>query len=426
MPGIPPAAAEARAAQFFDGLGARFADPVINPRYDAARVRLAQGALIPSRVFDDTVVWDGEARPSAYGRALYVSGELVNGRYHLETRPLLTPASHLGDTRHSISLEQVAPSVYRWDTNVDVAIGSITADEVATALEALFRSAGGQSEFALRENYRAAFPRAAAAFGRGFSVDTLRIAPGVAPAERGTTSVDLTIGFHPDDMRASFPAMAGYVDKYVGSARYHFSLADRTGAQLFDVVGRARTLTVHYRVHNGVLVTLAGDPRPWPDSLELTLDVLLKIKHLNVGFHDLHTSFVIENSGHERAWAIVARTEPQWDLPLAAEHLIRTPLRRPFSGDGAMFRLSIRDSAGAQTIFSRRTRLEVQESAIVRFLGALTSHAIGDLDSRVEIEEDRFIHEGLAALRADLGPLASRWSDGGAGAGSSSESAGSR
>jgi hypothetical protein len=247
-----------------------------------------------------------------------------------------------------------------------------------------------------------------AVFGRGFSVDTLRVTPGPA----GTTSVAMTVGFHPELMRPAYPALAGYVDKYLGPAKYHFTLLDRSGAPLFDVVGRDRTATLRYRVRNGALVALTGEPRPWPDSLELRADISLKVKHFTVGFHDLLTSFVIDDDGRDRSWTINARREPNWDLPLLSEHFIRTPLRRPFLGDGALFRLSVRDSAGIQSVFTRRTRLDVQESTILRFIGSLAAHAMGDLDTRVEGEEDRYLHDGFAALRADLGPLSARWGAG--------------
>ena len=47
----------------------------------------------------------------------------------------------------------------------------------------------------------------------------------------------------------------------------------------------------------------------------------------------------------------------------------------------------------------------------MRFIGSLASHALGDLDMRVETEEDRFLHDGFGALagrspraRAGLAP----------------------
>ena len=38
----------------------------------------------------------------------------------------------------------------------------------------------------------------------------------------------------------------------------------------------------------------------------------------------------------------------------------------------------------------------------MRFIGSLASHALGDLDVRVEAEEDRFLRDGFVALQADL------------------------
>jgi hypothetical protein len=133
------------------------------------------------------------------------------------------------------------------------------------------------------------------------------------------------------------------------------------------------------------------------------------VRHFTVGFRKLVTDFVISNSGHDRSWTVIAQREPMWDLPLITERLLRAPLHRPFEGAGSMLRLSVRDSAGAQSLFIRRTRLDVQESAIMRFVGALIGHAVGELDARVELEEDRFIRDGFAALQADVRALARRW-----------------
>jgi hypothetical protein len=402
--GPSPALAESHADQLFDAVATRFNQVELAPKYDAARVRLAQSALAPSRIFDDTVVW--EARPSAALRLLYVSGTMAaNGRYRLDPRPTLTPPAHPGDTRHTIALELLSPSVYRWDTNVELGIGAVSAEEVSILLSTLFRAAEGSNEKELRDDYRAAFPRATTAFGRGFSLDSLRLTPSAI----GATSVMLTGGFHPELMRPAYPALASYLDKYLGPAKYHFALADRSGAPLFDVVGRDRSMTIRYRVSKGQLVTLLGPPRPWPDSLVLTSDVSLKVKVFTIGFHQLVTDFVISNTGHDRSWTVTAQKEPGWDLPMLTERLLRAPLRRPFEGAGSMFRMGVRDSTGMQSVLVRRTRLDVQESAIMRFVGSLASHAVGDLNDKVEIEEDRFLHDGFAALQADTRALGGRW-----------------
>jgi hypothetical protein len=157
------------------------------------------------------------------------------------------------------------------------------------------------------------------------------------------------------------------------------------------------------------LSTLAGAPRPWPDTLRLTSDVSVKVKLFRVGFHQLVTDFVISNVGHERAFTILAQKEPEWEMPLATSHLLRTPLHRPFLGQGSMFQLSVRDSAGAQTVFARRTRFDVQESTIARFLGSIAGRMLGDLDGRVEADEDRFLRDGFVAMQSDLRTVARTW-----------------
>jgi hypothetical protein len=405
--GTSPGVAENRANQLVEAMTARFSPTELSPRYDVARVKLAQAALTPSKVFNDTAVWDTKPTPTT--RLVYITGHLLDGgKYRLETRPSLTPATRLGDTRHVVSLEklpQLGDDVYRWDTRVDLAVGSVTAEDVGKLGTALFAAAEGRGERELRDDYRAAFPRATAAFGRGFTIDSVRATPGAL----GTTSVAVTASFRPNLMKPAFPALAKYLDKYLGPAKYHLSLADRAGVPLFDAVGHDRTLTVRYRVQQGKLTSLSGTPKPWADSLVLTSDVSLKVKIFTVGFKALVTDFVISNSGHDRSWAVVAQREPKWSLPLFTESLIRSPLRRPFEGQGATIKLSVRDSAGAQTLVTRRTRLDVQESTIMRFLGGLVSHAIGELDAAVEAEQDRFFRDGFVAIQADLKALVPRW-----------------
>lgn len=401
--GPSPAVSESHADQLFDAMATRFNQVELTPKYDTARVRLAESALVPSRVFNDSSVW--VALPSPKIRILYISGSTLAGHYRLEPRALLTPTLRPGDTRHTVALERLGPSVYRWDTRVDLAVGAITGEEISVLLSRLFGAAEGRSERELRDDYRAAFPRATAVFGRGFTMDSLRVLPGAL----GTTSVAITATFRPELMRPSYPALTSYLNKYLGPAQYHFALSDRAGVALFDVVGQNRSITVHYRVQQGQLVSLFGPPRPWSDTLVLVSDASIKVRHFTVGFRKLVTDFVISNSGHDRSWTVIAQREPMWDLPFITERLLRAPLHRPFEGAGSMLRLSVRDSAGAQSLFIRRTRLDVQESAIMRFVGALIGHAVGELDARVELEEDRFIRDGFAALQADVRALGRRW-----------------
>jgi hypothetical protein len=400
-----PAVAERRADELFGAFAARFTQVERNPKYNAARMRLAQAALVPSRVFGDTSVWS--TQPSSNQRLLLIQGELRNARYQLEARPSLAAIVRPSDSHHSVLLERVGDHAFRWETQVEFGLGSLTADDAGAIVSNLLRAAEGRAGRDLRVDYRGAFPRAAGAFGRGFSIDSLQALPSAA----GTTNVTLVVAFRPDAMRASFPLLAGYLDKYLRPAKYHFTLTDRSSAVMFDMVGADRRLTIKYRLQHGKLVSLSGAPRPLPDTLQLHADASLKVKMFTVGFHNLVTDFAINRSARERSWTVVAQREPEWDLPLATEHLIRSPLRRPFEGPGAMFRVGVRDSVGGQSLLVRQARLAVQESAIMRFIGSLATHATKELADRVEVERDRFLREAFAALQEDVGALAVRWAD---------------
>jgi len=400
--GPTPAQAEARADQLFEGFAARFNSVELAPKYAVARIKLAQSALVPSKIFNDSAVW--EAQPSAKERELFVNGFTApNGHYRLESHPSLGTTQRPGDTRHVITLQQTGPSTFHWDTSVELSIGSITAENISVLISTLLAAPQTRAEAELRQDYRSAVPRATALLSHGF--DTLHVTPGPS----GTTSVVMTLAFRPDLMKPVYPALAGYLDKYLGPAKYHFAFADHSGAPVFDVLGRDRTMTIRYRLDQGKLTTLAGPPKPWPDTLQLTSDLTLKVKHLTVGFHSLLTDVAIDNEGHDRGYTFVSQHEPKWDLPFVTERLLRSPLRHPFEGDGALFSITVRDSVGAQSALGRHVKLNVQESAIMKFLGLLASHAMGDLDARVEADEDRFIRDLFTSLQADLKAQGSKW-----------------
>ena len=125
------------------------------------------------------------------------------------------------------------------------------------------------------------------------------------------------------------------------------------------------------------------------------------MKIFDVGWHNLTTDFIISRTDRSRSWLFLARTEPDWDLPLVTARLIRTPLRHPFEGNGSSFEVAVIDSAGGQTILARRARLEVKESVIMRFLSSLVARVFDDLDAQVEQEEADFIRELMGAFQQD-------------------------
>src|SRR5947199_3946 len=86
--------------------------------------------------------------------SLAACGDALDGKFVLQPRVNLTAPRAAGDTRHVISLTRLAGSVYRWDTSVEYAMGSISAGEVAALFEAVLTSARARPEQEARADYR--------------------------------------------------------------------------------------------------------------------------------------------------------------------------------------------------------------------------------------------------------------------------------
>ncbi len=387
--------ADVKVAQLAEALAARFTSPERSGRYESARRRLVRGALTPSRVYGDTSVWSATVPPAT--QALMAHGELTDHGYRFEIVPDPSVSLKLGDARHAITLRRLSDNEFRWNAAVDFAIGSLTADDAAVMLANLLASGDDRDPVLIRAAANASFPRSGAVLSRIFTIDSLTLRAG----GQGTTTINLTLGIRGEGLRATAPHFADYIRKYVTTSRYRFALTDRGGAMYFDAVGADQRLTIRYRIRGGTIVSYLGPPRTLPDSLRLASDLSMHVKIFDVGWKNLATDFVIRRTEHAHSWTILAQTEPNWQLPLITERLLRSPLRRPFQGEGAMLELGVADSAGTQTLLYRRSRLEVKESPILRFLGGLVTRVIDDLDTTVEREEAAYIRELMAAFQQD-------------------------
>jgi hypothetical protein len=376
-------------------MSARHADVVRNPKYQYARLQIAKGALVPSRVFDDSAAWTGS---SGAVRLLETQGASVGGKYVLNSRAGLVPPREPADGRHITTLSRMSSNEFRWDTNVDFAIGSIRPSDVAAVLSRFIASAEGKSDRDARADLLAAAARPAAALGQAFSLDSL----GTTQLPDGSTEVTLVIAMRSDLLKKRYPAFGDYMRRYVDPARYRVVVSNRAGVRFFEASALDRLLTVHLRTHRGALVALAGAPIPLPDTLNLAVDFKARIKRLGVGFHGLQMELIhVRHDDTENSWAVTAKREPEWDFPLAMARLIRAPLRRPFAGEGSLFRLGVRGDGSGPTVIFRQARLFVQESAILRFLNSLSGTAFSDFEDRVDREENAWLREVFGAMRAD-------------------------
>lgn len=392
------AGARGRAAadQAFEAIADRHLDVLRNTRYEYARLRLTKGALSPSRVFDDSAAWTAM---TGNVRLLEVFGTVGDGRYTMTARSSVPAPARPGDGRHVTSLARLSDNEYRWETTVDYAIGSVRPADVATVISRLFAAGEGRTEHELRAELAAVAPRTSAALGSVFTLDSLRP---TALAD-GSTAVTVGIAINSTPLRRRLPAFADYIRKYVEPTSYHVVIADRAAVPFIDIVQRDRYITIRVRTMDGHLVPLAGRPRELPDSLLLLADFRAKVKIFHVGFHDLVMELVNQSQGdRERSWVVTAHREPKWDLPLVTARLLRAPLRRPFTGEGALFRIGVRAGEnGAPTVIMRQSHLTVQESGILNFLNSLGNTAMDEFDGAVEREENAWLRELFLAFRDD-------------------------
>jgi hypothetical protein len=396
-PTIP--AARTNAEQLFGGIAQRFTNVERNPKFRIARGKLGKNALTPSVIFNDTSVWTAMGTDNT--RTVTVEGEYGNNKYLFAAKPTTTMANAPGDSRHTMVLRKLKDDEYDWYTNVDISAGSITANDMKNVVSALMKSAEHRSPNAIRADYRESFPRTTAALGRLLTLDSLRV---TSDAD-GASTIYLGIRLTPDKIRSTMPAFADYLDKYATESKYKSVVLDKHGVRWIELAGADNFLTLKLRSIDGHFAPLTGPLRPIPDDLTLDSEFTTKILLFHVGFRKLIGDVDVIDSEHERGWFIRFTKEPDWKLPPTVGFLIKTPLRRPFQGAGAMFRLALQDAPGRQSIIGRRTSATVQESAILRFLNRLSGTAMGDFVGKAEVEENRFSAEAFNAMRLDARAL---------------------
>ena len=382
--------------QLFGALADRHAELARNPKFEYSRARIMRAALAPSRVFNDSATWTGV---SGSVRVVESVGSLVDGRYTLASRAGVPAPARPADGRHVITLSHLGDSEYQWDTTVDFALGSIRPSDVAAILSRMLAGGENRSEQDLRAALASTSPRSSVVLGMVFSLDSLR----PVHLADGSTLSTLGVSVHSDRLRPKYPAFADYVRKYVDPARFRYVLTDRGGTPFLDVGQRDRQIVLRVRTLNGQLVPLSGPARPLPDTLQLHVDFSVKVKIFRVGFHGLVMDFINARRGDDqRDWTVTAKKEPQWDLPLITARLLRAPLRRPFAGEGSLFRVGVRAGEnGAPTVLVRHARLPVQESAILNFLNSLGGTAMDDFGGPVQREQNAWLRELFLALRDD-------------------------
>jgi hypothetical protein len=391
--------ARQNAEEFFYSVGSRFTNIQRPPRLLRARAQFGHYALTPSGIYNDTSIWLSIGPDSA--RLFGDEGVFSVDRYVVSAKLATTPPDALTESREIVRLRKLSDNEYEWFTNVEVAIGRIGAKSIADVIAASLEAGEGKTSAEVRANYTAAFPRAGAALGRLFTIDTLR----VTPDAQGATTYDIAIRLTPDILKETMPHYAAYIDKYISKGKYRITLIDKTGAQWFDAW--AANYYMHFRMRSkgGRFAPLEGAVRSMPESLTIHVDMSMKIALFTVGWSDMVGDFDLIDTPHERGWSMRFAKEPDWHLPPTVGYLLKSPLRRPFQGNGIPVRISVRDNPGGQTILNRRGGLVVQESGILRFLNHLSGTAVGDFLGPSEREANRFNADAFRALRIDVAEI---------------------
>ena len=395
--GPTPTLARANADDVTTALAERFTRVERPPALADAIARITRSPFAASKLYDDSTLWttihpDGE-------KALLITGSYVGDHYSFTARADAPPPDRLGNARHEMRLARISSGVFEWNTSVANAIGPITADDVGRIVQSLLAAGAREDEPTLRAGVSAAFPRTSSVLGQFLSLDTLER----TALEDGTARLHIVVTMHPDGIKERYPDYAAYLDHYITRVRGHATVVDTSGAPWVEVeIDRASYALTLRATREGHFAPVTGVPRPIPDSLELRAAVSTRISLFSVGFTDLVSPVRLVEAPHERAWVVHFRHEPHWHFPLAVDHFIKSPLRRPFANDGASFRIGVADTAGRQTLLARATHLTVQESGIMRWIGGLAGNAIGAYSGAVEIEGDAVIAETFGALRDDL------------------------
>jgi hypothetical protein len=389
-----------KADDLFSALALRFGVAYRDQRFEKIRPRMIRHALTPSRLFPDTTIWtsiDGGIRTVSVG------GGIDSGRYVLAARDVVARPDAPGMSRHVMHLRRIGDAVHEWDSTDELAIGTARAAEIYSVLEGAMRGLERPAD-SVRADYHLSFPRTTATLARLFTLDTLRT---IAEAD-GSTTITLAVRVDANRLRPSAPRYAAYLDDYLKPLRFEVALTDAAGTTWWTARFRRNLFELRLRSRDGKMQPIEGSADALADSLRLRISFFAKVLFFDVGTSNLIADVIPIRDEGARGWSLRFRREPQWHFPLAVGRLLRAPLRRPFADGGAALEYVIHDSAGEQTLLARNLHIVVQESAIIRWLGALGATAMGDLSTAADQEKDRFIGDMFRAVGDDARVLLPR------------------
>jgi len=398
--GATPERAASRAATMLNALADRFGTVELAPEIARARPRLARYSTTPSRLLHDERLWTSRTDDE---RLLEIAGVRRGGRYTLFHRPGAPAPQTPGEARHVMRLQILGDDEFRWTSLDEVALGPITIADLDRALTSIFRAAERDDPTVARLATREAFPRASASLSRMFVIDSLR----TARETDGATSVVLGLGLRPGRAERAFEALGPYAREYWVPIRWRMDVRDSSGANWGSFTKRDSSIVLRFRVRDGSLAPMRPATHRLGGAVRLTVDASVKVGPFRVGVQGLDVRALRVTNSSQIAMALRFPAEPEWQLPPLVARLLRSPLRRPFEGSGALIRYGVRTTADStgDTLSAvwRDIDITVRESGILRFFGRLGGTALGDFRAGAEREAERLWEESLRGLAEDVG-----------------------
>ena len=397
--GADPREARRHAEDLLTTLAARFGPTDRDPAFETLRPKLARHALVPSRVFSDPSAWTAS---TVAAREVSFAGRRggAGGRYHMAVRARPPSPAALADYRGDWRLESLRPGEFEWRAREELAVGDVSPADLSRALTALFLSAETAPPGNAGARVRRELPRAAAALGRLFTLDVLRLAHDAD----GATAVQVAASIHTETLRREAPLFAKYLDDVIVPSRFSAAAFDDGGRRWWDLDARDSRFTLRLRVHTGDLAPLDGPPRPIPGRLRVRTAFSSRTGLFRTGVRDLDAEVELVRFPGEKGFVARFGRAPEWDLPFLMPLLLRSSLRRPFEGGGAMLSFAAVGHPGGPTLLARHYRVAVKESWILRWIGGFAASAVNEF-RRGEAEADRFTAEAFLALRDDVAAL---------------------
>ena len=381
-----------------EALADRFGPVDREPGFDALRPKLAGAALVPSRVFDDAAAWTTRGET---WRAVELAGYAEGAAYRIGVREKAPPPAAPGQYRSRVRLERVDGGRFEWAIEEELAVGAVRPSDLAAALDTAFRVAEASSDAAARAALAEAFPRASAKIGLLLHLETLELRKDAD----GATSVRLGVRLAPAGIRGFAPRYAAFLEKYVTPVRTSAVLSDAAGARWWSAEGAGNLWSARLRVRDGSLVPLEGPlDRRLPSRLRATGAFATRMGRWGVGAKGLAADVDLTRTGGEKAMTVRFREEPEWEMPFLVDLFLGGPLSYPFEGPGSEVRFGAREAPGGGTALVGHYRARVRETWIIRWLGGMTSNALGEFRRSAEGEADQYVRECLLALRDDLSP----------------------